>query len=221
MVIFVEFVLVDLNGVTLEGAEELAVEGNGFVAELFIDDLFDFCCPRDDDGDLLVFDELEFLGGGAVVEEEGESRFSDVLEIGEDVFAVPARLLLGVIFVEVSLDGSSGERIGGVEVEDLVADVCGLGEIALGGRVFGVEDVGLAFGRKFSLPVAASGGLGNRVESGHGSIDDGEIDIDTGFDELGGYEADGEVFFETVADGFQHLEAVLWAHQGGEVEVLV
>jgi hypothetical protein len=221
VVVFVEFVFVDLDGEALEGAEELAVEGDGFIAELVVDEVFDFLGPGDDDGDLLVLDELEFPGGGAVVEEEGEVFVSGVDEVGEDVFAVPAGFLLVVIFVEVGLDGGGGEWVGLVEVEDFVADAGGLGEVAFGGGVLGVEDVGLAFGGEFAFAVAASGGLGDGVEACHGAIDEGEVDIDAGFDELGGDEADGEFFGEALADGGEHLEAVLRAHEGGKVEISV
>ena len=71
VVIFTEFVFVDLDGVALESAEELAMKGNRFVAQLLVDELVDFVSPRYDDWDLLILDQLEFLSSGAVVEEKG------------------------------------------------------------------------------------------------------------------------------------------------------
>ena len=44
---------------------------------------------------------------------------------------------------------------------------------------------------ELSVAVAAAGGLGEGVEAAFGAIDNGEADIDTGFDELGGDEDNG------------------------------
>ena len=71
MVIFVELVFVDGDGVALEATEEIAMKRDGFVAEVFAE----FLClvvPGDDDGDLSVLNELEIFGCGAVVEDEGQ-----------------------------------------------------------------------------------------------------------------------------------------------------
>ena len=78
-----------------------------------------------------------------------------------------------------------------MEVEDFVADVGSLCEMALGCGVFRVENVGLPFGGQLSFAVAASSGLGDGVETGHGAVDEGKVDIDSGLDELSGDEADG------------------------------
>lgn len=177
------------------------MEGDGFVAKVIVDKFFGVVVPRNDDGDLLVLDELEFFGGGAVVEEKGEVFFPRVLELRDDVFGVPLRLLLVVVFVEVGLDGGGGEWIFCVEVEDFVSDACCLSEIALRRGVFGVEDVGLSVSWKFALAVTAASGLGDGVESCHGAVDEREVDIDSSFDELGGDEEGGEFVFETLADG--------------------
>ena len=82
-----------------------------------------------------------------------------------------------------------------------------------------MEDVDVAKG-ELPFSVAASGGLGNRVEASHGTVDEGKIYIDTGFDELGGDEADGEVLLEALADCGEHLETVFRVHEGGEMVVL-
>ena len=142
VVIFTEFVFVDLDGVALESAEELAMKGNRFVAQLLVDELLDFVSPRYDDWDLLILDQLEFLSSGAVVEEEGQFFFPGIYEVRENVFAVPTRALLVVVFVEVGLDGLSGKRVGAMEVENFMADIGSLGEVTFGGDVLRVKDVG-------------------------------------------------------------------------------
>ena len=53
-----------------------------------------------------------------------------------------------------------------------------------------------------------------RVETGERSIDDGEIDIDARFDELGGDDASGLAVEETLPDFCEDEAAVLWAHEG-------
>ena len=136
LVVLLKFVFIDLNAVALKGAQKLSVEIRRCWSKLFIDDFFDFSGPGDYDGNLLILDELEFFGGGAVVEEEGKVFFASVFEIGEYILTIPARFLLVKIFMEVGLDGSCGKRIIDVEVEDFVADVGSLGEVSFGSSVF-------------------------------------------------------------------------------------
>ena len=69
-----------------------------------------------------------------------------------------------------------------------------------------------------AFSVTAAGGLGDGVESCKGAEDDGEVDIDTGFDELGGDEADGEFFTQAAFDEIEGDTSVGGAHQGGEVK---
>lgn len=71
----------------------------------------------------------------------------------------------------------------------------------------------------FPFAVASPSGLSDGVKSCHGAIYDWEIDIDTSLDQLGGNEADGKFFIQSVADISEHLQTMLRAHEGGEVEV--
>lgn len=108
------------------------MERDGRVAEV-ITEFLRVIISRNDDGNLVVFDELEFLGSSSVVKEEGEFWVAGrVLEIAEDIFSVPAVFFLKVVFVEIGLDGGSGERVGGVQIQNLVSDIGGLGKVALG-----------------------------------------------------------------------------------------
>ena len=84
--------------------------------------------------------------------------------------------------------------------------------------MLGVKDVDLAT-LLFSFAVAATCGLGDGVESSHGAVDEGKVDIDTSFDELGRNQSDWEIFFKALADDGEHFETVLRAHEGGEVIV--
>ena len=103
--VLLEFVFINLHCKALEGSQKLAVKVRGCWAKLFIDQLFDFISPGNDHRDLLILDELKLFGGGPVVEEQWKIFIAGVFEIGEDILAVPARLLLMKVFVEVGLDG--------------------------------------------------------------------------------------------------------------------
>ena len=195
-----KFTFVNLDGVSLKSSEKLAVKRNGFVAELLVDEVFDLFGPRNDDGDLLILDELKFIGSGSVVEEKRKVFVPRVFEVAKDVFAVPPGTLLVVVFVEVGLDGFGRERIVGVEVQDFVTDVGGLRKVPFGSRVFRMKNMGLSVCLECSLAVATSGCLGNRIEACHGTVDEREVDIDTRLDQLGRNEADGEFVSETLAD---------------------
>lgn len=110
VVVFTKLVFVDLNGVALERAEQLAMEWNGFVAKL-VTKCFRFVIPWNDNRNLLVFDELEFLGHGLVLKKKWEFFVSNDIELIHDEFRVPLTLLLVVVFIEVGIHGRSGERI--------------------------------------------------------------------------------------------------------------
>lgn len=117
-----------------------------------------------------------------------------VFEVGENLSASD-----GGVGDEVGERGRNGV-IGGLEEEDAAVD-------ALAVFVF-----------EFTVAVAAAGGLGEGVEAAFGAIDDGETDIDTGFDELGGDEGDGLAVFPQGFGFFEHGDDVRRAHAGGEME---
>ncbi len=107
-----------------------------------------------------------------------------------------------------------------MKLNELAGDLSSLAEVGFSFLVLWGEDVGLADG-KFAVAIAASGGLGNGIKAGEGAIDCGEIDIDPGFDELGGDEADSFAIVEPIANGGKDLRAMLGAHEGGEMEVFL
>ena len=67
-----------MDGVALQGAEELAVERDAGVAELG-DETAGCFIKGDDDGNLPVIDEFEIFGDGGVLEFERE-RFISAVE---------------------------------------------------------------------------------------------------------------------------------------------
>lgn len=217
--VFVPMFRRNLDDVALETAEQVAVEGNAWNTKL-LDQLARFVVVGDEDGNLPVVDEAELFSNGGELKMEGKSAVVFPTEaLGrDDAFGVPATFLLVVVEVEVVVDGLLLEEVG-MELDEAARDLGGFPEIGFTFLVFGDEDMGLAGLGEFAVAVAAPGSLGDRVESGEGAIDDGEIDIDSGFDELGGDEANGELFLQTLADLGEDAGAVFRTHEGGEVVI--
>ena len=205
------------DGETLEAPHEGAVQGGGGVSEFGAQGFAAFA-PGDKDGDLRGFNQAEGIGNGFVLKEEGLIAFLLQQTCAENAFSVPSRFLPVVIEVKIVLDAVEVERVSG-GIKDLVGDAGGLGKILLGRGVFGAEDMDLTGTGQASVPIAASGGLGDGIESGHGAIHDGEIDIDAGFNELGGDDTDCFSLIEALFDFVEDAAAVFGAHQGGEVEM--
>lgn len=57
------------------------MQGDGFVFEFVLDKIFAVFGAGDEDGDLVVFDEFEILGDGAVLEEKWECWIANTLKL--------------------------------------------------------------------------------------------------------------------------------------------
>ena len=71
-----------------------------------------------------------------------------------------------------------------------------------------------------SLPVAAPGGLENRVQACCLAEHYREIHIHAGLDQRGGYHTAGKSFPEAAADLPELLFAVIWVHEGGQMKAI-
>ena len=182
----------DLDGVALQSAQELAVEGNGGIPQLSDERPARFVV-RDNDGDLPVFDETEIFGDGFKLEEKGEGLVSAVqvkaLSI-KDAFRIPAFALLIVVEIEIVADRFLAEEVR-VEVDELVGDLGRFPEVGFRLLIFGPEYVGGSRSRELAIAITTPGSLSDGVEAGEGAINDGKINIDTGFYQLGGDNAGG------------------------------
>lgn len=85
--------------------------------------------------------------------------------------------------------------------------------------IYGLKKEGSAFLReKFPVTIAAADGLGKGIKAAFGAINDGEADVDTGFDQLGGDENDGKAFFSKTLGVCENTHDVPGTHPGGEME---
>ena len=71
---------------------------------------------------------------------------------------------------------------------------------------------------KASFAIASSRGLGDRVQTGHSAIDHWEVDVHTGFDELGAYDPYRLPPLEAFLDLSNHSRSVLAAHQRRQMD---
>lgn len=186
--------VMDGDGVLLQWTSECC--GEWRVSHL-VDGGLGGCIEWNNDGSRVVFDDFEKLGHCA----EGKPQIAFVgLKLFEDVFFVELFFALGpVVRFEVFFDGLQAEDVVGVMSEDFLGDLGGLAEEPGGELMGGSEDVDVSCGA-FAFAIASACSLGDGVESCDGSIDDGEVDIDAGFDHLGADDTAGQGLLQTVAN---------------------
>ena len=224
----------DLDGVGLKCAVGVAgrrVVFPGTFADL-VEEAEDFGGPgfilpgpagldgRDDDGCLGVRDDLEVFGGGFEIEGEGPGGgIVGDLEAVEDGVFVPVAAS-EVELAEVVSNGLRGERIVEVIGENFAGRADVVGEKTGGFAVGGCEEENPATsGAEVSVAVAAPGGLGEGIEAGDGAEDDGEVEIDAGFDDGGGDDAAGFAVLFPAADFRENRAPMGGAELGGKVDV--
>jgi len=136
----------------------------------------------------------------------------------DDAILIPAVHLLVIVEIKVVLNGGIGEQVR-VQVDDLCGDLGGFAEVGFGFFVLGFENVGSSEILKFAVAVAPAGRLCDGIEPGEGPVDDGEVDINAGFDELSRDQADGEARGKAVTDLIELPATMLRAHESRKVEV--
>ena len=168
------------------------------------------------------FEAEEFFLHGLLAGEVG-GALVEIRPAGEDVFLVEQVAVFPIVSAEVAFDAVEGEGIGRIAGKDFLGGIRRAADESGRCELVRLEDEdlprrGSLLGGEFSFAVAAAGGLGDGVESSEGAEDDGEIDINAGFDELGGDEANRAICLEAGFDFLEARGAVLRAHEGGEVE---
>lgn len=90
----------------------------------------------------------------------------------------------------------------------------------LGDGVIGwLEEENVTFLREeFAVAIAAPGSLGKGIETAFGAINDGETDVHTSFDQLGGDKDDGQAIFPKTFGAGEDQHDVPRAHPGREME---
>ncbi len=162
---------------------------------------------RDDDLFGLVVDHAKAAGGFGIVELPPDGLDVGGIEIVDGVqeTGIPGAHDGGIVGVERVVDEGAGD--GGRD---------GVG--AFWQRAFGGLEDDDASTVEASFAVAASGSLDDAVERRAGAQDDGEIEVDTGFDDLGRNEdarlVCGKAAFDLADDG----AAVRPAEQGRKVQ---
>lgn len=186
----------DVDGVGLEAAEEEAGWNEGGFEHL-VNDGLGVGVGGDDGEGPVVMDEAELAGGGAeVVGERFGKKREDAVFI-EGVGSEVEKSVFEVVFDDFWR--KKGRKIAG---KGFGSDLGGLFDVIW--LVFGQKDDGFTVFGPFSFAVAASGGLGDGVESGEGAIDDGEVEVHACFDEGGADDKNGLFFvFQARFDGFE------------------
>ena len=135
----------------------------------------------------------------------------------QDMFLVPAIRLAVVVEIKEMVDGGLTEKI--VVARDyLSGDLGCFAKIGLRFVVLRLEDQRLAERGKAAVAVAATGGLGDRVEAREGAKHEGEVNIDPSLDQLRRNESNGLSVFQTLADSIEMSGAMSRTHQGRKVE---
>jgi len=228
------FPVINLNGELLGTAEVAAVGGAVlfFQGSDFFGKFVAFSPPRYEDWMGVGFDQAKAFGGGFEFVGKEEIGFwcKAGHVAGDDVVFVPLGGESGLPdgLLEVGADGGLREEFVIWEMRsDVGAGDSGvgreIGETLRDGMIGGLEEEDAAFGGgavvilEFAVAIAATGGLGEGVESAFGAVNDGEANIDTGFDELRGDDRNGAAFFSEPFGFGEDAHDVTRAHAGGEV----